>query len=188
MTATATRDGVTGHPDPSTLRSDTEGAATVGADRAAAPDEDTHGHIANALQMLTMCEEQDVDPFAELAAGRVGKPTPAAEIRWRLEQALAQLKVDAHAARTISRALTLARAQIRQLELAIAAPQPRGITRYLERDGAGTDVESLITILSDGTVRQYYPNREPGARWKDHGAVPTTRAAILAQPAEAGAS
>lgn len=176
-----TRDGVmeSDPTDSSASKSPTGSAATAGATRAEAPEEDVSGHITNALHLLCTCRSQDIDLMVSLEPG---EPSPAEDIERRLELALKQLANDAIAEKGMRRALVAAMEEIRRLKLALdgARPRPAGIARWVVRDPDSRElIDTFIITLSDGSMRHYHPNRPAGKRFEILEPIPTTRAAIL---------
>jgi hypothetical protein len=111
--------------------------------------------------------------------GRYLEGQPLADLDRLLSDAVALIARERVEQQQLRRNLGLAQAQVRRLEATIGAPQPRAITRTITsmRDDGST--EALIVVMSDGSLRRYWPESHPSNRWEELEPIPGTRKALL---------
>lgn len=142
--------------------------------------------LRNALMILNAAGHR-LHQVASMVAGDAGpleigfRSSDVADLRRLLTEAIALSTSDYHELQLVRKNLDRALADRRRLELAIAAPKVRSITRILVDDAAGTPTETLVAALSDGSVLQYWPTNAPGDRWRDLEPVPASSRAVLAE-------
>lgn len=172
--------GVADHPDPSAIGGDRP--ATAGVDRLPLSGDSNTEHLRNALVVLQACAVKslldDVGPIT------VYRTEDVQAIRLQLLDVIDRLD----AGRDLTKKnLDRALAAVRRLELAIAAPKPIAITRMMapqrfrvsELDAIAE--ESYMVLLSDGSCKRYWPERQEGERWEILEPVPATRADVLTE-------
>lgn len=140
--------------------------------------------LRNALLILNAAGHT-LHQVASMVAGDVGpldigfRASDVADLRRLLTEAIELATAEHLELQTVRRNLERAMADRRRLELAIGAPQPRGVIPTVDAEGQ----EVLAAALSDGSVHFHYPDRVEGQRWVLQEPIPTTRAAILAETA-----
>ena len=147
--------------------------------------------LRNAL-MIVNASGHTLHQVASIAAGDVGplevgfRKADLEDLRRLLNDAIVLATTEYLELQQARKNLDRAMADRRRLEAAIVAPKVVSSTRIASpRDGR----DVFLVVLTDGSVREFYPNgRTKADRWAELDAVPTTRAAVLATPIEATAA